>query len=147
MPEVITETEPTLLRITGIGIAPYSARGLTQTLTPISAQSHMRRTVNGVLKDLSKEQFRKFKSTISGNDLQSPPFSGIWSGMPVTVECVAQLAYVAGSAERPAVSGSTYTDGGASYFRPILEMLVVSWSIQEDEYGRAVSWSLDLEEI
>jgi len=38
-------------------VPPYSARGLTQTLTPIAAAANMRRTINGELLDLSAGQF------------------------------------------------------------------------------------------
>ena len=44
--------DTTELVISGIDIAPYSARGLTQTLEPIRQSQQLRRTVNGVLIDI-----------------------------------------------------------------------------------------------
>jgi hypothetical protein len=81
----------TLLTLSGIGIPEYSARGLTQTLEPIDAAHQTRRTVNGELDDLSYAQFRKYKSTISGNDQEPPAVDGVWPGRVVTVECVTEL--------------------------------------------------------
>lgn len=137
----------TVLTLTGMGVAPYSARGLTQSLTPISAALHMRRTINGTLVDLGQAQFRKYRSTISGTDQKSPTVGGIWPGALLTVECIAELAVSGGSADRPAVTGSTYTDGGVTYYRPVLQMRVVGFSLDQDEYGAQVSWSLELEEV
>jgi hypothetical protein len=137
----------TLLTMTGIGVAPYSARGLKQSLTPIDAASQMRRTVNGVLRDISLPQFRRFKSTITGSDQLSPAVAGIWPGMTVTVECICELAVGAGSVDRPVVSGSSRTEEGMQYYRPVLTMLVRSFDIEADEYGAQVSWTMQLEEV
>lgn len=134
----------TQLTLTGIGIAPYSARGLHQTLQPIQASSQVRRTINGELVDTSVAQFRKFKSTISGSDQTSPLLSGVWPGMEVTVECIVEMA---GTPDRTAVSGSTRTEEGVTFFRPVLVMKVVDYSIDTDEYGAQVGWKLDLEEV
>ena len=62
----------TLLVISGDGVAPYSARGLTQTLEVIAEAAVVARSVNGALVNLSPPQFRKFKSTISCTDVASP---------------------------------------------------------------------------
>ena len=58
-------SDETTLVLSGIGVPPYCARGLTQTLAPIEAAGSQRRTVNGTLVDLSLTQFRKYRSTIS----------------------------------------------------------------------------------
>lgn len=145
----------TLLVLSGHGVAPYSARGLTQTLDPIGAAAATRRSINGELKDLSQPQFRKYASTISGNDQLSPALDGVWPGATVTVDCVAELAYKTsgGSPSRPLAdvpsseAAPTRTEGDFTYYRPRLVMKVVGYSVQEDEYGRAVQWSLQLEEV
>ena len=141
--------DETQLVITGMGVAPYSARGLEQTLQPISGAGQMRRTINGALVDISETALRKFSSTISGTDQLSPAVNGIWPGMSITVDCVVELAYVtaSGSADRTVVSGSSRVDGLFTYYRPQLVMRVVEWSVSEDEYGREVGWELALEEI
>ena len=48
-----------MLTLSGVGVPPYSARGLTQSLEPIDGAAQLRRTVNGALADLSYEPFRK----------------------------------------------------------------------------------------
>lgn len=139
----------TLLRISAVGMSPYAARGLTQTLNPISQSKDLRRTINGDLVDFSVEQFRKYASVISGSDQMPPGVSGIWPGQAVQVECIAELYYLTagGSAERPVVDGSLRVEGSYTYFRPILDMRVVDFSQSFDEWDAQVSWSLTLEEI
>ena len=139
----------TLLVLTGIGVAPYSARGLEQTLQPIGGAGQLRRTINGTLVNLSEDQLRKFTSTISGSDQLSPALNGVWPGKAVTVDCIKELCYptATGSPDRPVVPGSQRTEGAMTYYRPRLSMMVVDWQGREDEYGRQVSWTLQLEEI
>ena len=139
----------TLLTLVGVGVPPYSARGLTQTLEPIEASVQLRRTVNGALADLSYEPFRKYKSTISCQDQEPPAVDSIWPGQVVTVECVAELSFpTAGSGPaRPAVVASERAEGAFTFYRPILSMRVTGFSVSRDEYGAAVSWQLQLEEV
>lgn len=142
-------TDITLLRMSPIEIPPYSARGIRQTLTPIGSAGQLRRTVNGTLVDLSATQMRKYASTITCTDMDSPALDGVWPGLQVTVDCIVELAYktAGGSASRSVVSGSTRTDGGLTFYRPKLTMLVVSYRIDYDEWGAATGWTLDLEEV
>lgn len=146
----------TILTLTGMGIPDYSARGLTQTLTPIGASVVMHRTVNGELVDVSPEQMRKYQSAISGDDQEPPALEGIWPGMQLTVGCMVELARQGGETEtetgtdaleRPAVAGSIRYAGGFVFYRPVLTMLVIGFSVERDEWGAAISWSLQLEEV
>jgi hypothetical protein len=139
----------TLLTLAGLGVPPYSARGLTQTLEPIEASLQLRRTVNGALVDLSDAPFRKYKSTISCQDQEPPAVDGVWPGQVVTVECVAELCFVTGGGApaRLAVSGSERVDSEFTFYRPVLTMRVTGFSFTRDEYGAAVSWQLQLEEV
>ena len=141
--------DSTLLRLSGLGLSPYAARGLTQTLNPIDQSKDLRRTINGELVDFSVEQFHKYASVISGNDHMPPGLSGIWPGRDVSVECIAELYYltVGGTAERAIVDGSERVEGPYTYYRPILSMRVVDFSQSFDEWDAQVSWSLTLEEI
>lgn len=140
--------DTTLLQLTGVGVPPYSARGLTQTLEPIGQASQLRRTVNGALIDVSAPQFRKYRSTITCNDQQAPAVNGIWPGMVVVVDCVATLSYVVGgSADRTIVPGSSYVDSGFVIYRPRLTMRVVSHNQSKDEYGAVTNWNMELEEV
>lgn len=139
----------TLLVISGNGIADYSARGLTQTLEPIEASAVLARTVNGALIDLSPVQMRKYKSSISCTDVETPALDGIWPGMALTVECVTELGYLtaSGTPTRDVVPGSPRAAGAWTYYRPILDMRVAAYSVSRDEYGARTEWTLDLEEI
>lgn len=136
-----------LIVISGEGTPPYSIRGLTQSLEPIAAASNYRRTVNGDLRDLSLVQFQKYKSTIQCDDLDAPAFDALPIGVVVTVDCVAELAYLTagGAPQRTVVASRTIADW--TYYRPRLVMMVTAKSQETDEYGAAVSWSLELEEV
>lgn len=139
----------TLLVVAPFGLPPFSARGITQTLTPINLAQNLRRTVNGGLVSLAPPQFRKYASKISCHDVDAPAIDGVFPGLAVTVDCVAELAYrtIGGTQQRPVVDGSLRTEGDFTFYRPRLEMLVVSVSTQQEEWAAAVAWSLDLEEI
>lgn len=142
-----SEENTTELSLSGNGVPPYSARGLTQTLEPISAASNLRRTINGTLLDVSGSQFQKYHSTISCNDHQTPALDGVWPGVLLTVNCIAELSYpVGGTPTRNVVPGSDYTDGDFIFYRPQLSMRVIQHNISRDEYGAITNWSLDLEE-
>lgn len=140
----------TLLVMTGVALPPYSARGLTQTLEPADGgTSTMRRTVNGELINLSPPQFHKYKSKITGRDMDPPGMNGIFPGAEVTIDCIAEISYPTAGNEpnRPVVPGSSRDEAGHTFYRPRLQMLVTGYSVQTDEWGAAVSWSLDLEEV
>jgi hypothetical protein len=139
--------DETLLVITGMGVPPYSARGLKQMLAPIDAAVAIERDVNGGLHDLSFAQFRKYHSTISCTDQQAPALDGIWPGDVVTVDCVAELSFpVGGSPQRAVVPGSQHDEAGFTFYRPRLTMLVTGHTVEADEYGHETGWQLDLEE-
>ena len=139
----------TLLVISGAsGIPLYSARGLTQVLTPIEASSQIERSINGEVMDLSHPQFRKYDSEISCTDVETPALDGVWPGMEVEVECVAELSYPTsgGSPQREVVSGSSRVEGDFTFYRPVLQMVVVSFDIQLEEYAADYQWTLRLTE-
>lgn len=138
----------TLLRMEGMGVPPYSARGLTQTLAPIDQAASYARTVNGDLDDLSFSGFRKWKSNISGNDQKPPAVNGKWPGQIVQVDCIAEISMAAGDTpDRTVVPNSLDTEAGFTTYRPRLNMMVTAFNISHDEYGRQIGWSMDLEEI
>ena len=146
----VSLSNDTLLQISGLGTMLYQARGLTQTLEVIGAAKQQERTINGVLKDISNPQFRKYISKVSCTDNTAPPLDNVWPGMTVTVHCAAELCYVTGnpgSPARPEVSGSSRTDGSFTFYRPIMEMLVVNVTQHLDEWKAAIGWDLELEEV
>jgi hypothetical protein len=137
----------TLLALSGIGVPPYSARGLSQSLEPIDIAANLQRSINGALIDLSSPSFRKYKSTITGNDQRPPSCDGVWPGRQVVVDCIAELAFAdGGAAQRPIVAGSDYSEAGFTYYRPQLTMVVTGFQLTTDEWGAAVGWTLTLEE-
>lgn len=138
----------TLLELVGVGVPPYSARGITETLQPIDIASQTRRTINGSLKDLSVSQFHKYKLNLTATDQQPPAVSGVWPGKLVAVKLISELCYetLGGVAEREAVAGSSRVEGDFTFYRPILNMRVIGFSAAKDEYGATVPWSMDLEE-
>lgn len=139
----------TLLRLSGAEVPPFSARGLTQTLEPISQAIKLERAVNGELLDLSIPSMRLYRSRISCNDLNPPAIDGLWPGMTVTVECIAELCFPTATPslqQRTAVAGSTRTEGDFTFYRPVLTMVCMGFNTSTDEYGAAVSWSYDFEE-
>jgi hypothetical protein len=139
----------TLLVISIVGVAPFSARGLTQTLEPIAAALKQRRTVNGALVNLAPKQFQKYKSKITCHDMMAPAIDGVFPGLVVTVDCVAELSYLTatGTPQRPVVAGSSYVMGDFTWYRPSLTMMMGPLTESVDEYGAAVAWSVDLEEV
>jgi hypothetical protein len=139
----------TLLVISGMGSFQYQARGLTQKLQLIPQATDLERSINGELVDVGNPVFRKYTSTITCTDIDAPPLDGLWPGMRVTVQCAASLCYATGnpgSPGRPEVSGSSYTQGGFTFYRPVLEMLVKSHSENFEEWRGDIGWSLELEE-
>jgi hypothetical protein len=137
-----------ILRLSGIGVPPYASRGLSEALQPIDT-SDVVRTINGELVDFGFEQFQKFQVTITGNDMRPPACSGVWKGQVVTVDCITALCYqtLGGAPDRPVVDGSEIEEAGFTYYRPRLNMMVMSFGTTTDEWNADVSWTMVLEEI
>lgn len=151
------DSSMTVLRLLGVGLSPYAARGISQTLKPVDSASVLRRTVNGALKDVADPIFRKFESTIQGADQEPPSFGGWWPGMEVTVHCAAMLSRLATTeddpeatdldTERTPVPGSVQIRDGFLVYRPVLIMRVTDWNMTEAEWERGVQWAINLEEV
>lgn len=140
----------TVLVLTGMGVVPYSTRKAQQTLEPIGqASANFMRDVNGNAHVIGGSQFQKYKSTISCTDQRPFANDGVWPGHAVTVGCIAELSYLTsgGSPERTPVSGSSYTEGDWTFYRPQLAMIVRNYRLNYDEYGAEVGWSMELEEV
>jgi hypothetical protein len=139
----------TLLIITGMGIPPYSARGLTQSWGLISAANNARRTVNGKLINLSPAQFQKYRCSITCTDVNPPAINGIMPGLEVTVDWVVEFSYptATGAPTREVVEGSSSTEGDWTFYRPRMVMQVRDFSGSVAEWDALTPWQLDLEEI
>lgn len=152
----------TILELVGMGIPPYSARGLSQSYTPIAAAVSLRRTINGDLRDLAAPQFQKYNTSISGSDQEPPAVDGLWPGHTITVHCITELAVLDPYTEsteppsesetepvlgRPHVPGSVRRANGFIFYRPIMECKVTGFNVDGDEWEAGVDWTLDLEEV
>lgn len=146
------DAQGTILTITGIGFPKWSARGISQTLEPVTEATQLMRTVDGELDDLSTSQFRKYRSSISCRDFDIPAIDGLFPGMEVVVDCIVELAYVdpgdetdlGSTAARPIVEGSARLSDGYVRYRPQLTMRVERMSASRDEWAAVSSWSIDL---
>lgn len=139
----------TLLTLTGMGIPPYSARGIKENLAPIDEATHLERDVNGGLLDLSPPQMKKYRLSLDCEDINPPALSGVWPGkVTLTVETISELSFVTavGFPERTPVIDSTRTEGLFTFYRPVLTMRVVAFSVDWDEWPAKVAWKLELEE-
>jgi hypothetical protein len=140
--------DQSVLQISVMGVPLYSARGLSQTLEPIAASKNQRRSINGILTNVAHTQFCKYASKITCTDMRIPAIDGIWPGLTVVVDCVAFLSYpTGGSPHRTVIAGSTFTEGGFTFYRPRLTMMIVTANIQVDEWAATVPWEIDLEEV
>lgn len=141
--------DETLLVLSGQGVPPTSARGITQTLEPVVESAQLERAADGTLIDFSPTQFRKYHSVITCTDFNPPAFGSLWPGMLLTVDCVEELGYktVGGTQDRPAVTGSVRVKDDWTYYRPQLQMRVLTpWRQVRNEWQGTTEWQLELAE-
>lgn len=143
-------------------LTSYSARGVTQTLEPITGAgaggsvmgTWLRRDVNGFLQNWSIASFQKYRSVISARDTESPCLDASWYGITIGVSCVLELSFpTGGAAARPAVAGSARTEiqgdnvTSITFYRPYLTMMLSGIQDNFSEYEGFYSWQLTLEEV
>jgi hypothetical protein len=150
----LTLLDGTLLVLTPLSgqatviLTPYAARGLTQTLDLVTNAQWTRRDVNGFLRSVADDRFRKYRSVISCRDGEMPAIDGTWIGEIVDVSCAVELSYPTGATpQRPAVAGSVRTQGAFTYYRPLLTMMVEALSDSFQEYQAINGWSITLSEV
>jgi hypothetical protein len=136
----------TLLTLSGDNLPPYSARGLRQTLEPIGQASALHRSVNGRLLNFAPSQFQLFKTEISGNDQQAPALTKVWPGTPITVSTVAELAYLTANNVPERLIAGSFIDGDYTFYRLVLNCIVVNWNLDKAEWEAMTGWRIDLEE-
>lgn len=143
----VTADNDTELVLTGIGIPRWAARGLAQTIEPIQEANNLVRAADGGVINLAPEQFRKYRTVITCEDMRTMPFDGVWPGTLVTVDSVAELCYpLYESPQRDPVEGSERQEGDFIFYRPILECAVFSFNWRHNEWQHRVGWELTLEE-
>ncbi|MBS0272282.1 MAG: hypothetical protein JSR85_06510 [Proteobacteria bacterium] len=168
------ETDLTL-EIVGRGssLPPFSARECTQTLTPLP-QGSLRRSINGTLIWIGNKGYQKYRSTISCKDKACPSLDGVWKGTLLRVGCLQTLTQtilkdtLQLQLEREPTSFYIYDkngklwpgekrdsrwlalspkfSGGFITYHPLLMMIVKDYTLETDEWGLSVRWTLELEE-
>jgi hypothetical protein len=123
-------TTGTVLELSGLTLRNYSARALTLEVGLIDA-GQLAYDVNGTLRDLTMEQFRKYTFALSCTDVDVPIFEDVWKGAPVTLTI---LPY-SGMAEDVEDAQQTFS------------CLVSGWTTSNDEWGRMTGWTLNLTQI
>lgn len=121
--------EYTLLAIDNIDFSPYAVRGITMTLAPIDQARNVARDCRGMLADISVEQFRQYKITVTCTDHEAPVLTDVWPGMDVAIACIPGL-------------------GAANGTGDVLTILakVTSWDTSRDEWAAEVAWRLEAEQ-
>ena len=119
----------TLLAIDDIDFSPYAVRGITMTLTPIEQSKAVARDCRGELVDISLEQFRQYKVSISCTDHEAPELTDIWPGQDITITCIPGLGAANGSDD-------------------VLTILakVTAWNTSRDEWAAEIAWQLEAEQ-
>lgn len=136
--------------ITSMQLTPYSARGLTQTLELIKPESGawIRRDINAVARSVADTRFRKYRSTITCKDGETPCLDDAWIGLTVEVACVFELSYPTGaSPARSVVPHSERIVGNITFYRPLLLCLVQDIRLALPEWQALYDWQIDLLEI
>lgn len=139
-----------LVFYTPLSLPFYSARGLTQTISPIKEKEQMERNINGWLVDLSLAQFEKYQSKITCTDMNAPTFDKVWQGNTCYIDCCTELPFATGGTPgRPLATGSSVrSDGnGTSYYYPKLYVMIRNIQLEFPEYTYAKKWEVDVEEV
>jgi hypothetical protein len=119
----------TLLAIDNIDFSQYAVRGLTMTLTPIDQAASLARDCRGALVDISLEQFRQYKVSITCTDHEVPELTDVWPGQDITITCIPGL-------------GAANTTGDVL----IILAKVTAWNSSRDEWAAEVAWQLEAEQ-
>lgn len=143
---------PSALSFVELAIPPYALRGISQTLEHIDQASRMKRTINGVLRDVASPDFRKYQCSIKCTDMQSPGLDGIWPGMQLTMHSAAELSFEGSTDDsdgfqRDVVPGSVREESGFTFYRPVLLVRVIDYTTEFAEWEAEVAWQLNVEEI
>jgi len=154
MGQLVLPPEGTLLVINPLSgidapqLTPYSARNLTQTYSVIGVNEWIKRDVNGTLRSVADIRFRKYKSTITCSDGQTPCLDNGWLGTQCEVSCAFEFSHPIGAfPARPSVSGSERIDSGFVFYRPILLMIVQDIKNSFQEWSALNNWQVELEEV
>lgn len=129
----------TILELSGANLpanflGDYAKRGITMSLTMIEQAKRQRRNINGVKKDVSRAQFKKYAGTIACIDRESPRLAALLVGKVLGVKCVAELG-----------THGENTDGSPEQLQ--LTIMVGDWAVTRDEANVETGWQLVWEEV
>jgi len=138
-------------------LTPYSVRGITQTLAPISSAAGggsalgtwMRRDINGTLVRCAPPQFRKYAATVTCTDQSSPAFDDVWLGTVVTFQSAVELSYatIGGAPFRTPVDGSERVENDFTFYRPQMTMMITEIENSMAEWRAEFVWKISLQEV
>lgn len=126
----------------------YSARGLMHDMSYIDGAMNQEYTVNAELVDLSLSRFRLLQLTISATDVRPPSLDACYPGRIVTVECANLFSYptIGGTAGRTPVSGSEFTEGDFTFYRPTITAMIGKATGRFEEWEAGNAWSMAMRE-
>lgn len=139
----------------GPSLTPYSARGVNQTLEPITGGSGngqalgtwLRYSTSGELMNLSYPWFKQLMSTVLCTDAQTPCLNDAWLGELCLVDCACERSYLAGgAADRPVVSGSLREENGIYYYRPQITVRITDIKNSFAEWRSDYNWQISMRE-
>lgn len=151
------------------GFPPLSARGCQQTLEPIE-RGDFKRTIKGDLIYLGRHTHHKYKSIVACQDKEAPALESLWKGEEIQVGCIQRLWQKPANSqvklERPPrphsiivlKEGKPFSQFEAQGnviqidewqnvlvgYQPILNMVLVDFTIQYHEWAHTSGWTLKL---
>lgn len=126
----LTHSPPyTLLAIDNIDFSDFAVRGITMKLDHIAQASNVVRDCLGNLVDISLEQFRQYKVSITCTDNEAPVLTNVWPGTDVIITCIPGM-------------GASNSTGDIL----VIGAKVTSWSTSRAEWDAEVAWQLEAEQ-
>ncbi|MCF7728698.1 hypothetical protein [Sulfitobacter sp. M22] len=93
------------------GLLPdFSDRDISENLAPIDGSAAVRRTVNGRLVSVASPNFRKYRLSVSGSDVEAPALGQLWPG---DILSIVPFSFLTHFEQRP-VNGWQNVDGEIS---------------------------------
>lgn len=141
-------------------IVPGADRRISFDVRPISESGRLLRTVNGVLRNVGRPVYRKFRISISGEGRRAPEITGVFPGdrlrielpepifaaaAPAGREIVERVAVFADKSQR-VFSGDPPAGTISIGYRLALTCLVTDVSVSVSEFSKTYAWKMELEE-
>jgi hypothetical protein len=115
-------------------LGDYAQRRIVMSLTMVDQAKRQRRTINGVLKDISRSEFHKHIAKVSCTDDESPLLYQLGIGKTLQIRCVPELG-----------THGEDTDGEPEQLA--LTVMVADWSVVRDENNVDTGWEAVFVEV